>query len=383
MNRDEPYQGFEQGPIRPPSESRSLLIRVTRNCPWNRCTFCGLYKGERFSRRPVAHVLQDIDTISRYVRALAAGNEHNDDLSAGRLPSQVAVRPGEEAASHAAYNWLQSGARSVFLQDSNSLILKPDDLERILVHLRQSFPTIQRITSYARSQTIASMHDHDLARLAAAGLNRIHIGLESGCDSVLAQVKKGADKQTHIIAGQKVKRAAIQLSEYFMPGLGGRQRSREHALESADALCQINPEYIRIRTLALPETLELSRDVQTGAFKPMNDLEIAEELLLFLESLEGIISTVRSDHILNLLEEVNGVLPRDKERMLAVVRRFLAMDTEEQILYRVGRRCGLFRRLDDCRDPVLRRQAQQYIDQFAVTPATIDQFTDAMMNRFI
>ncbi len=384
MNRDEPYQGFEQGPIRPPSESRSLLIRVTRNCPWNRCTFCGLYKGERFSRRPLAHVLQDIDTVARYVRALAAASEPAGVPSAATRPlSRVVVKPGEEAAYNAARHWLQSGARSVFLQDSNSLIIKPDDLECILVHLRQSFPTIERITSYARSQTIASMHDHDLARLAAAGLNRIHIGLESGCDAVLAQVKKGADKQTHIIAGQKVRRAGIQLSEYFMPGLGGRQRSREHALESADALCQINPDYIRLRTLALSGNLDLARDVETGALTPMNDLEIAEELLLFLQSLEGITSTVRSDHILNLLEEVNGVLPGDKERMLSVVRRFLAMDTEEQILYRVGRRCGLFRRLDDCRDPVLRRQAQQYIDQFAVTPATIDQFTDAMMNRFI
>jgi hypothetical protein len=375
MKAEEHYTGFEQGPIRPPSESGSLLIRVTRNCPWNRCTFCGLYKGEPFSQRPVDHVLRDIDTVRRFVERLQAGQV---------LPSLDAGADwSEQMALHAARNWMRAGARSVFLQDSNSLIIKPDHLVTILAHLQETFPSIERITSYGRSQTIARMRDADLARIAGAGLNRIHIGLESGCDAVLTRVRKGADSETHVLAGRKVKGAGIELSEYYMPGLGGRALSRQHALESAGALNRINPDFIRLRTLALPEGLELAHEQATGTFAKMGDRETAEELLLFLQSLSGITSRIRSDHILNLFEEIDGVLPADQQRMLAVIHRFLALDPEEQVLYQIGRRTGLFRRLDDRLDPSLRDQAQRYVEQWMVTPANVDQICDALMQRFI
>ena len=381
MRAVEPYCGFEQGPIRPPSESGSLLIRITRNCPWNRCTFCGLYKGEQFSQRSVAHVLRDIDVVRNYVELLQKGASSSESVAS--LPVFSEMELSQQMAWHSARNWLQAGARSVFLQDSNSLIIKPDHLVTILEHLKAAFPRIERITSYARSQTIARISDHDLARIAVAGLNRIHIGLESGSDRILARVKKGADKQTHIRAGRKVKRAGMELSEYFMPGLGGRELSQEQALESADALNQINPDFIRLRTLAIPNSIDLAGEVASGALKKMGDREIAEELLLFLQSLEGISSRVKSDHILNLFEEIDGVLPDDKGRMMAVIHRFFAMDREEQVLYQIGRRTGLFRRLDDCRDPRLRQQAQKYVEQFMATPDSVDQISDALMQQFI
>jgi hypothetical protein len=371
----EPYNGFEQGPIRPPSESGSLLIRVTRNCPWNRCAFCGLYKGEAFGQRPVDHVLRDIDAVRRAVELLRAGQ--------GGAQCNAAEDQGEQAALHAARNWLQAGGRSVFLQDSNSLIIKPDNLIAILAHLKSAFPEIGRITSYARSQTIARISQADLNRIAAAGLNRIHIGLESGCDAVLAQVNKGADRETHILAGRKVKTAGIELSEYYMPGLGGRALSRQHALDSADALSRINPDFIRLRTLALPEGLELAGEQASGRFAKMGDRETAEELLLFLQSLSGITSRIKSDHILNLFEEIDGVLPGDRGWMEEVIRRFLAMDPEQQVLYQIGRRVGLFRRLDDCRDPGLRRQAERFVEQWTVTPENVDAICDQLMQRFI
>lgn len=378
MQAEIPYGGFEQGPIRPPSESGSLLIRVTRNCPWNRCTFCGLYKGEPFSQRPVAHVLRDIDTVRHYVELL---QQRPAPSSGAGIPSPPGVR--DQMAWHAARNWLQAGGKSVFLQDSNSLIVKPDHLVTILQHLKAAFPGIERITSYARSQTVARISDQDLGRIASAGLNRIHIGLESGCDLILDRIKKGADKQTHILAGRKVKQAGIELSEYYMPGLGGRGLSRQHALESADALNRINPDFIRLRTLALPDTIELARESASGAFEKMGDREVAEELLLFLQSLAGITSRVKSDHILNLFEEVDGVLPDDRESMMAVIRDFLAMDPEQQVLYQIGRRTGIFRRLADCRDPRLRRQALAYVEQWMVTPENVDQICDQLMQQFI
>ncbi|MFC1779589.1 radical SAM protein [Thermodesulfobacteriota bacterium] len=384
MKTCEEYQGFELGPIRPPSEAHSLMLRITRNCPWNSCTFCGLYKGQKFSIRPVSHIMKDIDVIRYYVDEIqkimaqsgGATQRHYMDLMAGQPES-------DRMALHAALIWVQGGMQSIFLQDANTLIIKPDDLVEILKHVQKSFPQVERITSYARSHTIARISDDDMARFAAAGLNRIHIGMESACDEVLDFVKKGVDKKTHIIAGQKVKRAGIELSEYFMPGLGGVTLSRKNALETADALNQINPDFIRIRTLGLPENVELYKDFQSGSFIKSGDVPMAEELLLLLDNLKGITSRVKSDHILNLFQEVEGRLPEDKKRMTAPLRTFLAMPPEEQLIYMVGRRTGIFSRLEDLHDSELRNHAEKARTAHRVTLDNVDDFTLEMMKRFI
>jgi len=372
MKRNQPYKGFEQGPIRPPSEGGSLLIRVTRNCPWNRCTFCGLYKDTTFSLRPVSHVLKDIDLILRYVERIKNGE---------KMYSQTSQ--GDEMAFYAALTWFRNGMKSVFLQDSNSLIIKPDDLVTILQYLKETFPEIERITSYARSHTIARISNQDLDRMAAAGLNRIHIGMESASDRVLALVKKGSDKAMQIRAGRKVKQAGMQLSEYFIPGLGGRVLSKEHAVETADALNQINPDFIRLRTLVVPDDVELFKDLSAGTFEPMGDTMVAEEILLFIESLKGITSTVKSDHIVNLFQEVEGTLPEGKERMTSVIKRFLSMGLEEQMLFQIGRRSGIFSRLEDLKDPELRKYAERNYSDLKVTPQKIDSIVAEIMKRFI
>jgi histone acetyltransferase (RNA polymerase elongator complex component) len=371
MKTIESYEGFELGPIRPPSEASSLMLRVTRNCPWNKCRFCGLYKGEKFSKRPVRHVLNDIDAVRECVDKIQADTRPDD--YAGTSPMVYA----------AAANWFCGGMKSIFLQDANTLIVKPDDLVKILNYLRRSFPSVERITSYARSRTVAKISDDDMGRLAEAGLNRIHIGMESAADQVLSFMRKGVDKKTHILAGQKVKRAGIELSEYFMPGLGGREFSEANARETADALNQIDPDYIRIRTLAIPETTELNADCASGEFHPMGDVEVAQELLRFLQDLEGIGSVVRSDHILNLLEEIDGQLPGDKANMTAPVRRFLGMEADEQVLYIVGRRTGVFSRLDDLQNPDLRTRVKQAMEEYGVTAENVNAFSSAIMKRFI
>lgn len=384
VSKAETYQGFEVGPIRPPSEAKSLLLRITRNCPWNRCKFCCIYKGETFSLRPVAHILKDIDTIRFYVDAIQRIMQSSDG---GKHHQLTALHAGksvnEQMAFHVALNWYRGGMKSVFIQDANSLIIKPDNLVEILLYIRKNFPQVERITSYARSHTVARISDEDMSRIADAGLNRIHIGMESASDTVLDFVKKGVDKKTHIAAGQKVKRAGIELSEYYMPGLGGRNYSRESALETADAMNQINPDFIRIRTLALPDDVELFEDWQAGRFNKCSDIEAAEEILLFLENLDGITSTVKNDHILNLFQEVEGSLPQGKEMMTAPIRNFLAMDAEEQLLYMVGRRTGTFSRLEDMNDPKHRMKAEQFREAHQVTLDNIDEFVAEMMQGFI
>lgn len=384
MKTCEEYEGFELGPIRPPSEAKSLMLRITRNCPWNSCTFCGLYKGQKFSIRPVSHIIKDIDVIRYYVDEIQKIMAQSDGAAHRQYMNLMAGQPeSDRMALHAALIWVQGGMQSIFLQDANTLIIKPDDLVEILKHVQKSFPQVERITSYARSHTIARISDDDMARIAAAGLNRIHIGMESACDEVLDFVKKGVDKKTHIIAGQKVKRAGIELSEYFMPGLGGVTLSRENALETADALNQINPDFIRIRTLGLPDNIELYKDFQSGAFIKQGDVPMAEELLLLLDNLNGITSRVKSDHILNLFQEVEGRLPEDKERMTAPLRTFLAMPPEEQLIYMVGRRTGIFSKLEDLHDSELRNHAEKARIAHRVTLDNVDDFTLEMMKQFI
>jgi radical SAM superfamily enzyme YgiQ (UPF0313 family) len=384
MKTTEPYTGFEQGPIRPPSEAGSLLIRLTRNCPWNRCTFCPVYKGTKFSLRSVAHVLKDIDKVYSYVESI---------LNAQRTDGRVARRSyaslsssldnQDRMALHAARNFVASGMKSIFLQDGNSLIIKPDDLVRILEHLKQAFPDVERVTSYARSHTIARISDDDLRRFVEAGLNRIHIGMESGADAVLKKVKKGTDKAMQVLAGRKIKRSGMELSEYYMPGLGGRELSRENALETADALNQINPDFIRLRTLALPEGTPLAEEYQAGDFEKMGEVETAQELLLFLEALTGIESTIKSDHVLNLFTEVEGKLPRDKEKMTAPVRKFLELSPQQQMVFSIGRRSHRLSELADLNDPVRYRDAEQVCAELGATIDNSDAIVDSIIKRFI
>ncbi len=384
MKKTEEYQGFEQGPIRPPSEAHSLLIRVTRNCPWNRCTFCPVYKGSQFSLRSVDHVKKDIDTVHKHVEKIKKIADKSGRIL--RTDIRKAAENGEQLdtqAFNAALHWAAGGMQSVFIQDANSLIIKPSDLTEILLYLKKLFPWVERITSYARSHTITRIKDDDLRALREAGLNRIHIGLESGSDEVLKMVKKGMTKETHVKAGLKVKRAGMELSEYIMPGLGGEKYSKVHALETADALNQINPEFIRLRTLAIPSFVELYDDYEAGHFKKCTDIMMVKEIKLLIQSLDGITSVIKSDHVLNLFENLKGTLPRDKDLMLDIINTFLAMDPERQSIYQVGRRLGLFSSLSDMESPQRLAKAEKMCRQLSITPNNVDDVIDELMKRFI
>jgi len=214
---------FEQGPIRPPSEARSLLIRLTRNCPWNKCLFCGVYKGTQFSRRSVKEIKEDIQTITRIMQEL---KELSWRLgSSGQVDDAVITRVVHQPDhSHAYRNvaaWMYYQEYTVFLQDGNNLILPSKDLVEVLNFLRQEIPQITRITSYARAKTVSRKNLEELIAIRKAGLDRIHIGMESGSDAVLQLMNKGVTAAEQTEAGKKAKEAGMTVSEYWMPGLGG------------------------------------------------------------------------------------------------------------------------------------------------------------------
>ena len=382
--RDKTYQGFEQGPIRPPSEAYSLLIRVSRNCPWNRCTFCATYGGTKFSVRPLEDVIKDIDSVYRHVETLKSIADLSGSIRQADLRVALNdVGQGEQDAFYAAVNWYACGMESVFIQDANSLIIKPADLVKILLKIRKCFPWVERITSYARSHTIARIKDNDLKSIRKAGLNRIHIGLESGSDLVLSMVKKGVNKETHIKAGLKVKKAGMELSEYVMPGLGGRKYSQIHVLETADAINRINPDFIRLRPLAIPRNIELYNDYKSGRFEKCTDIMMAEEILLFIENLNEITSVLKSDHMLNLFDDLEGKFPDDKDRLQEIPRTFLNMDQQRRCYYLVGRRMGIFHRLSDMESPHQMTRVEQICKGNSITPDNVNKIVDEAMQRFI
>lgn len=376
--------GFEQGAIRPPSEADSLLLRLTRNCPWNLCTFCRIYKRQDFSLRSVENIIRDIDLIHTYVgriRQMIKPGEKVDQDVINTLYKSLETK--DRVAFNAAMNWYASGMESIFLQDANSVIIKPDDLVFLLEYIRHCFPETQRITSYARSHTLARIKDQDLERMARAGLNRIHVGMETGSDKVLKRIRKGVTKETHIRAGLKVKAAGMELSEYVMPGIGGIDLSIENAMETASALNLINPDFIRIRTLAVTNGTQLAQDCQQGLFEKPSDPMMAKELRLFLESLDGINSQVKSDHILNLFETINGKLPEDKERLVGIIDSFFELPEESRVLYQVGRRMGFFRGPEDMAKSSHLDQVKQACKHYGVTPENVDTIIDELMKHFV
>ncbi len=368
------YQGFEQGPIRPPSEAASLLLRVTRNCPWNRCTFCSVYKKQKFSLRPVADVIADIDTIHRFTTQL---REDSDS----RIEPAENLSPPEWSAFIAARNWLDEGMQSIFLQDADSLVIRPENLIAILRHIKMRFPEVERITSYARSESVARISDGNLAEIAASGLNRIHIGMETASDTILQMISKGASKEIHVTAGLKAKAAGIELSEYVLTGIGGREFSREHAVETADALNRINPDFIRFRTLHLMDSVNLFSGSDDCGYQWTTDVDQAEEILLLLERLDGITSAVKSDHSYNLLQEIDGILPDDKQRLLDTLTRFIGLSPGERAIFQVGKRSGHFVQLRDMEIPGRRQHVEEICRQSGITPDNVDEKLHGMIQE--
>lgn len=371
---------FEQGPIRPPSEAESLLLRFTRNCPWNKCQFCSTYSGEKFSRRSLEEIKSDVDSVSMIISRvkersfqLGHGGEINREVLAD------VYRTGNHLVIHVA-TWMYRGGKTVFIQDANSLIMKTRELVEAIRYLKEKLPTVDRITSYARSGTILRKSREELEEIGLAGLNRIHVGLESGSDAVLKFIEKGVTAREHIEAGRRVVEAGISLSEYVILGLGGRLWAEEHPAETARVLNQINPHFIRLRTLAIPKEAPLYKKFVSGQFQEQTEDEIVAGERLMIERLEGIQSHLVSDHMLNLLEEVRGRLPDDKEYMLSVIDRYLSMPERDRANFRLGKRSGLYRSLDDLNDPGKRARVEALLQS---AESSLDGTISSMRARMI
>lgn len=377
---------FEQGPIRPPSEAGSLLIRVTRNCPWNRCAFCGTYKGKKFSRRSIEEIKADIDAAKAVESRIKESSWALGE--GGTMSRHVLTRVFSDPTLPDSFRsvalWLAAGGETVFLQDANSLMLSTDSLVTIINYIRQTFSSVSRVTSYARGSTLKDKSVEDYLRLKDAGLSRLHVGMESGSDRVLKQINKGCTSEHLIRGGKRVVEAGISLCLYIMPGIGGEHLSEEHVSESARVVNAINPEYVRFRSLCVKRGSDLEEMVREGAFAPPGEDDMVREIRGIIERLEGVSTFIVSDHILNLLEEVEGALPGDRERMLCTIDEYLSMGDEDRLLFQLGRRGGALRSLSDFRQPGFRAKllaAKKRIE--SESPGGISEYLQAIKMRFI
>jgi len=334
---------FKIGTYRPPSEggSASLLLRVSENCPWNRCTFCEMYKGQRFGYRPVAEITADIDRVAAMRDEITAvslklgmGGEITRDVGAALLAAgrDLAGNPGFVTV----FNWLASGARTAFLQDADSMSMRPPEFMAVLKHLRRTLGSLTRVTTYTRSKTLSKRKPEELRMIREAGLDRLHIGLETGDDEVLALVRKGVTGAEQIEGGRKAIAAGFQVSMYWMPDLGGRERWRQHAQNSARVLSAINPRYIRSRPLVPRPGTPLFDEVAQGRLHLSSPHERLEELALMIGGLE-VSSRVCFDHAMNAWADRRGGLlfrrdyegyrfPEEKPLLLERIREGLAAD---------------------------------------------------------
>jgi radical SAM superfamily enzyme YgiQ (UPF0313 family) len=379
---------FEQGPIRPPNEARSLLLRITRNCPWNHCLFCPVYKDRKFSLRTVAEIKEDIltarnmaDEITALSQKIGFGGSVNQQVVSAIFSDN---RFSDQHRQITAWLYNQTGA--CFLQDADNLIMKTDDLVAVLEFLTEKFPEIQRITTYSRSKTVIKKSVDSLKKIRAAGLDRVHIGLETGYDPLLKLMKKGVTGAQHVEAGKRLIEAGMEVSEYVMPGLGGQEMWKEHAVETARILNRINPHFIRLRSLRVPPRVPLYEKLQEGTFTMQTDDMAAEEIGVFIETLDGITSTVTSDHMMNLLEEISGKLPEDKEKMLQVVADYQALPDSDRLIYRIGRRGGAFQSTTDLKnDRATYRKLKTLVEDIIVKsgPEGVEKFINEMVDQYI
>jgi radical SAM superfamily enzyme YgiQ (UPF0313 family) len=382
------HHRFEQGPIRPPNEARSLLLRLTRNCPWNQCLFCPVYKTRKFSLRSVDEIKQDIKTAKKItddIKALSWKLGYSGAVNDAVI-STLFNQPGTNINKKSIAAWLYYQTDACFLQDADNLIMKTKDLVEVLTFLKEQFPDIKRITTYSRSRTVVRKSVDALRQIRQAGLDRVHIGLETGYDALLKLMKKGVTAAQHIEAGKKLLEAGMEVSEYVMPGLGGQEMWREHAVETAKVLNQINPHFIRLRSLRVPGHVPLYEKLEDGSFSMQTDDMLAEELKRFIETLEGITSTVTSDHIMNLLEEVSGTFPDDKEKMLKIIQSYQALSESDRLIYRAGRRGGAYRSTDDLKhDPATYQKIKNLIQEVQQKegPQGVEKMITEMVDRYI
>lgn len=266
---------YEGAVYRPPSEAYSLIIQVTLGCSHNKCTFCNMYKDKNFRVRKLDDIFEDLDMAREYYRVV----------------------------------------KRVFLADGDALVLKTEDLEKIILRIKELFPECERIGIYATPKDVIRKTEEDLIKLKNIGLDIIYLGVESGSDEILKDIKKGVTSAEMIEAGQKVKRTGIKLSTTIISGLGGVEKWEMHAKGSAEVISQINPDYLGVLTLIVEPGTEMFDKVHGGKVTLLSPKEVMVEMREFIGNLNVSGCVFRSNHASNYAP-LSATLGEEKDRIL-------------------------------------------------------------------
>ena len=279
---------YEGDIYRPPGEWKSYLLQATIGCSNNTCTFCGMYLDKKFHIRPIADILEDIRMAKAYY----------------------------------------GDVERVFLCDGDAIIMRTQELLTILEALYRAFPSLQRVTTYAGPRSTLAKTPEELRTLREAGLTRAYLGVETGCDALLKQVKKGVDAAQMLEAGVRLREAGMDLWVMVILGLAGTgEPSRRHMLDTAAMMNEMKPRHLSALTLTLDPGTELYRDYRAGRFHPIPPRESLLEAKLLLENLTVDPLHFTCNHASNYLP-LKGGLPEDRDRFLSMLDRALAGEQE-------------------------------------------------------
>ncbi len=267
---------YEGSIYRPPSEAYSYILQVAIGCSHNQCTFCSMYKDKKFRVRPMEEILEDIKLAKKQYRSITR----------------------------------------VFLADGNALVLKTQDLKRILTEIKEAFPECERVGIYSAPKDILRKSAEELRELKELGLGIAYLGVESGSDEILGRIKKGVTAEEMIQAGQKLMVSGIRLSITLISGIGGKTLWKEHAIESAKVISAINPHYLGLLTLMVEHGTEMQQQIRKGELELLSPKEVMAETRLLVERLDVRDCVFRSNHASNY-HPLAGTLPQDKKRLLA------------------------------------------------------------------
>jgi radical SAM superfamily enzyme YgiQ (UPF0313 family) len=267
---------FSEPLFRPPSEAYSLILQPTIGCSWNKCAFCEMYSRKKFRIRPLEDTIDQIKELK----------DHSAEI------------------------------RKVFLADGNALVLKNKILVPILKEIRNSLPNVRRVSAYALPSDILRKSKDELKELYDLGLKLLYVGIESGDDVLLKLIDKGETYRSTVDGLVKAQEAGMQNSVMILTGLGGKKYSEQHAVNSAKAVSEVNPDFVSTLVLSFPYGVERYKEKFLGEYCEMDTVDILKELKLFIENVDLHKTIFRSDHASNYLE-LKGILGKDKNRLLS------------------------------------------------------------------
>jgi len=265
---------------------------VTVGCSHNACTFCGTFYDFKFQVRKLEDILNDIEAVARHY---------------------------------------SRSVRRVFLENGDALICPQEILAAVLPYLKEKFPYLERVGTYATPKAALLKTPAELIKLRELGLTIAYLGVETGDEELLKIINKGAARAQIVEAGRKLKQAGITTSVTVILGLAGKDGSEKHAIATGKILSEINPDYAGALTLMLVPGTPLHQDWQQGRFTLISPFQSLVELKLIIENSSFTDCFFTANHASNYLP-IKARLPQQKAELLALIDKVLL--TKDQSLLR-------------------------------------------------